>query len=261
MLCILEREREMEDMVSLWSHQESIDELKQKLLYTTLELESVRMEANEEMRKSREYVKQLMQLLNMAYQERDEARDQHHKLLNQAMSCEFFTPLTQTKPAKANSSITESNSFGSSPVDSLFDPISSPEQLSNGNVESPSHLAAFVNQPFVSDPSGLVIEKAMKGKSLPQKGKFLQAVLEAGPLLQTLLVAGPLPRWRNPPPLQPLQIPPVSISDENLGFVPSSSSFIGVSCGSSRMLTTTSVLDIDSGASGYFPSGKRQKFQ
>ncbi|GFS37394.1 enabled-like protein [Actinidia rufa] len=215
------------------------------------------------MRKSREYVKQLMQFLKIAYQERDEARDQLHKLLNKAMPCEFFTPLPQMKPAKANSTVTESNSFGSSPMDSLFDSVSSPEQLSNVNVESPGNLAAFVNRPFVGDQSGLVIEKEMNGKSLPQKGKFLQAVLEAGPLLQTLLMRGPLPRWRNTPLFQPLQIPPVSIDPENLGFVPRalSSSLVEVSCGSSQMLSTTSVLDFGSGASGYFPDGMRQKFQ
>jgi hypothetical protein len=50
-------------------------------------------------------------------------------------------------------------------------------------------------------------------KTLPEKGKLLQAVMQAGPLLQTLLVAGPLPQWRHPPPaLDTLDIPRVSMS-------------------------------------------------
>ncbi|KAK6144580.1 hypothetical protein DH2020_021400 [Rehmannia glutinosa] len=134
-----------------------MEQLGQKLLYTTLELEKLKAEANEEMQKNKEYIKQLIHLLKFAIQERDEARNQLNKLLNKPKT-EYFPAIPQfqtdtnfLKPGKANSSITESNR------------------------------------------------------------KFLQAVLETGPLLQTLLVAGPLPRWRNPPQMQPFQIPPVSI--------------------------------------------------
>lgn len=50
-------------------------------------------------------------------------------------------------------------------------------------------------------------------KSLPQNGKFLQAVMEAGPLLHTLLLAGPLPQWQHPPPpLNSTDIPTIAIS-------------------------------------------------
>ncbi|KAA8543944.1 hypothetical protein F0562_021879 [Nyssa sinensis] len=307
----------MEEMASLWSYQESMDEMKQKLLYTTLELESVKQEAREEMGKNKEYVKHLFQLLKTACQERDEARNQLQKLLNKVISSpvtsEFFTALPQiqpesplVKPTKANSSITESNSLsyhshGSSPADSFFDATSSPE-LSNINMGDSSNLA-FVNQPFVHDYNGtivkpkidqasVVIDNLVKGKTLPQKGKLLQSVLEAGPLLQTLLVAGPLPRWRNPPPLQPFQIPPVSIKGCDAEFVtrkpaanPShvvpkslnSPSYVEMSCGSSQMLSS-SMLNFGSGSSvsclgnarlistgantnSFIPSGKRQRFQ
>ncbi|CAL5426634.1 unnamed protein product [Camellia sinensis] len=318
----------MEDMSSLWSYQENLDELKQKLLCTILELESVKSEANEEMRKNKECMKQMLQLLKMACQERDEARDNLQKLLNKVIpstaSTEFFTPPPQfqpdsplIKPTKANSSITESNSLsdaynyqshGSSPVESFFDAVSSPE-LSTINMSDSSNMA-FVNQPFVQDYTGivssnpvssgtpkidqgsLVIDSIVKGKALPQKGKLLQAVLEAGTLLQTLLVAGPLPRWRNPPPLQTFHIPPVSIGGYDAEIVtqkpaanpsrapkpPNSTSYIEMSCGSSEMLSTTSMLNFASGASGsclgsgrlipeganannyYLPAGKRQRF-
>ncbi|XP_024525439.1 uncharacterized protein LOC112344605 [Selaginella moellendorffii] len=37
-------------------------------------------------------------------------------------------------------------------------------------------------------------------RNLPERGKLLQAVMNAGPLLHTLLLAGPLPQWHHPPP-------------------------------------------------------------
>ncbi|KAK2970450.1 hypothetical protein RJ640_015546, partial [Escallonia rubra] len=298
----------MEEMASLWNYQESMDELKQKLLYTTIELESVRMEAREEIRKHEDYMKQLVQFLKIVSQERDEARGQLQKLLNKIMPCttppELFTPVTQipppqspiVKPAKANSSVTESNSLSetynyhelhshsSSPVDSIFDAVSSPE-LSNINIADSSNVA-FVNQPFVQDYNGnvgtlstsvvpktdqasLIIDTLLKGKSLPQKGKLLQAVLEAGPLLQTLLVAGPLPRWRNPPPVQAFHIPPVSVKGdaENVNQNPVANFahvakpvnhqlYAQLSCGSSQMLLT-SMLNFGNGPLGSSVGGGR----
>ncbi|KAK6144564.1 hypothetical protein DH2020_021384 [Rehmannia glutinosa] len=184
----------------------------------------LKAEANEEMQKNKEYIKQLIHLLKFAIQERDEARNQLNKLLNKPKT-EYFPAIPQfqtdtnfLKPGKANSSITESNSLSethnygqshnSSPVESLFDAVSSPE-FSNIN------FVVNQQQPLIVAPKidreSLIIDSLVKGRVLPQKGKFLQAVLETGPLLQTLLVAGPLPRWRNPPQMQPFQIPPVSI--------------------------------------------------
>lgn len=239
----------MEDLGSLWTYQENIEELKYKLLCTTVELDSVKMEAKEQMRKSEEYVKSLFDLLKTAQKERDEARDQLQRHLNKIMlsnpTDQFpnnILPLSSPEsplllPAaanKANSSITESSSLSenynhhshnSSPVESLFDAVSSPE-FSNINVADSGHMG-FANQPFVQDYNAAkidhVIDNLAKGKTLPRQGKLLQAVMEAGPLLQTLLVAGPLPRWRNPPPLQPFKIPPVAIKGtetaENSCFV------------------------------------------
>jgi hypothetical protein len=234
------------------------------------------------MRKNDENVKKLIQLLQVASRERDEARDQLQKALNNnkfivSPSNNFtgFTDLppqnlTNTqlgKPAKANSrSITESNS--SSPVDSLFDSVSSPE-LSTVNTY------VNQNQPFIQDynnnnnnnnvvrvPEPDFIESLAKGKNMPQKGKFLQSVLEAGPLLQTLLVAGPLPRWRNPPPLQPLYIPPVAIKgfeNENIENEKKDvQSCVGMSCGSTQMVAMN-VLNFGDGRSGSYLDAKRQR--
>ncbi|KAJ6895109.1 hypothetical protein NC651_021562 [Populus alba x Populus x berolinensis] len=75
----------MEELGSVWDYQESFDELKQKLVYTTIELGSLKVEANEEMRKHKEDVDHLINLLKIAYQERDEAKGQLQKLVNKLM--------------------------------------------------------------------------------------------------------------------------------------------------------------------------------
>lgn len=234
---------------------QNVEDMRQKLLQTTLELESLRMEANEESIKNKEKVKSLLLLLQAAYEERDEARDQLQKLMNKFMPTaatelpallhHFHSGSPLNIPTKANSSITESNSlyetynyhsYGSSPADSFFDGVSSPD-FSTANMADSSKIS-FVNQPFVTeynaplpqpplatgvdiprteknDPFSAVIDNLVKGKILPQKGNLLQAVTEAGPLLQTLLVAGPLPQWRNPPPLQAFKIPPLQVNGCN----------------------------------------------
>ena len=166
-----------------------------------MELESVKMEAREQIKKSEVSIKNLLNLVKIAYKERDEAREQLQKILlnnkkklmvSNKNQPEIPTILPQNEPesplflpTKANSSITESNSLSetynhqshsSSPVDSLLDVVSS------------------------------LVDNLLKGKLLPQKGKLLQSVMDAGQLLQTLRMVGPLP-WPNPPPLQTFKIP------------------------------------------------------
>ncbi|XP_039012707.1 uncharacterized protein LOC120142011 [Hibiscus syriacus] len=216
----------MEELCSLWNYQENFDELKLKLQYSAIELESVKMEADEQIRKYKEELKLMLNLLNVAYQERDEAREQLQKLLNKLIPYE--TPFMIA--AKTNSSITESNSLsdtynkhhshGSSPVDSLFDAVTSPDFPTIKMTDSCG--MGLLNQPFatglfpsklmtkVVDVEATVIDNLAKERTLPEKGKLLQAVMEVGPLLSTLLVAGPLPQWRNPPSYT-FKIPQVSI--------------------------------------------------
>ncbi|XP_010510590.1 PREDICTED: uncharacterized protein LOC104786828 [Camelina sativa] len=241
----------MEELGSIWFYQESMDELRQKLQYSSFELEAVKAKANEETKLHQEEVKNLLHLLKRTRQERDEAKDQLQKLL----------------VIKTNSSITESNSHGSSPVDSFFEPVSSPE-FSNFNmvVPEPVNQIKFKNrqqhqhqqqQQTVNrilkkvDPVEALMDEIVKGKSLPEKGKLLQTVMESGPLLQTLLVAGPLPRWRNPPPLQQsFRVPPISNS---YGCLPMTTT------------TTTSMLNfrgcsVPGIATGIEVANKRQRF-
>ncbi|KAI6685684.1 hypothetical protein NL676_031597 [Syzygium grande] len=318
----------MDELGSLWTCQEDMEELKEKILCTSLELEAVRTEASEEMKKYKENVKHLLKLLRTAYQERDEARDQLQKMINKLTSQsinDISSLFSQQKhpdgflvPVKANSGVTESSSLsdtynnhhshGSSPVSSFLDAVSSPDLSSINAVDSGN--MGFINQPYVQeysgamtsgsislvnakfDPASVIIDDLVKGRALPQKGRLLQAVMEAGPLLQTLLVAGPLPRWRNPPPLQPFKIPPVTMKSYDLanaclkpGASPSNylvktvnqSPHPDVSRLSSHMCSA-SVLKFAGGAGLYhqghgwllpsvgsvgnqIPAGKRQRFQ
>ncbi|XP_076881790.1 uncharacterized protein LOC143530036 [Bidens hawaiensis] len=199
----------MEELSTFWSHQENNDELKLKIHYTALELEAVRAKANEEMNKNTESVKQLLQLLKLVCHERDEARDQIQKLQNKFLIDQVHQhhQYLLIKPSNANSSIAESYNLsdaynnGSSPVNSLFDPVTSPEfinmntnyqMLPNGAFHE-MHSTPIMNR----DHATLMMENMIIGKALPQKGNLLKTVMEAGPLLQALLATNPLPGWGN----------------------------------------------------------------
>nr|CAD1828738.1 unnamed protein product [Ananas comosus var. bracteatus] len=171
----------------LWSYQENAEDLKHRLLCTTLELESLRTTAKEELRKSEESINKLLQLV------------------------------------KSLSGTPNPQSYASSPVDSFFETVTSSDDIANpllltdnSNTNSQFAISCHNNNSSCSsnskyDHASAIIDRLAAKKPLPQKGKLLQSVMEAGPLLQTLMVAGPLPSWRNPPPLQPLQVPPLAI--------------------------------------------------
>ncbi|CAN6476441.1 unnamed protein product [Victoria cruziana] len=201
-----------------WSYflGKSMEELKQSLLYTTLELECTRIAAKEEIERQEQHAKQLLQLLEQAYRERDEANEKCKKLFLLQTNTTAMAP-TGSPPEEINtvlkrvdSTTSECDSISrvsSSPVDSFLDfdhsddhnRISPPPQP----VQATTVATATVHCPMWP-------EAEMK---LPEKGKFLQAVMNAGPLLQTLLLAGPLPQWRHPPPpLESFQIPPVAVA-------------------------------------------------
>ncbi|CAJ2632730.1 unnamed protein product [Trifolium pratense] len=78
------------------SKNESIEEIKNKLLCTRLELISAKMEANAEIKKYEETVKNLYKTLTIVCKERDEARDQLQHLIRN------FQPST---PDKTHSTI------------------------------------------------------------------------------------------------------------------------------------------------------------
>ncbi|KAH7678005.1 K Homology domain type 1 domain-containing protein [Dioscorea alata] len=265
---------------SLWGYHESVEELKHKLWCTTMELETVRNNAKEEMRKSEENINNLILLLKMTSQERDEARDQLQILLNKMAQASpvnacFQAETQQMVQIRGNSSVTDSDTLSETPkhhhqqqqqhqpqsADSFFDAVSSSPDVS-GNVGGSQQVLVECKQ----DQASAIIDGLVSAKNLPENGKFLQAVMEAGPLLQTLLVAGPLPRWRNPPPLQPFQIPPVSVKCCNGPQVPNSTPAFNhpnysLHCSSASMLSFKRSSLPSCGISYQNLSAKRQKSQ
>ncbi|THU67961.1 hypothetical protein C4D60_Mb05t30230 [Musa balbisiana] len=159
---------------------ESTEGLEHKLLCATLELESLRANVKEEIRRREEDINQLIQRIQVVTHERDAARDQLQLLLDK---------------------ITRANTGELSPMLSSSLQPDSPQMRQTGATSNITE----------SDRASVTINSLATNKPLPQKGKLLQAVLEAGPTLQTLLLAGSLPRWRNPPPPQPFQGPPPGV--------------------------------------------------
>ncbi|XP_058199957.1 uncharacterized protein LOC131314966 isoform X2 [Rhododendron vialii] len=187
----------------------SMDELRQSLLFTTLELETTRLKAEEEIKIRDAQFTHLKNLLSEAIRERDEAQDKCHRLLFEKLFLQQQQQQQQQPaPLSGVSSIEDldeprrgldsNNGFSSSDCEESI--VSSPPQLPPPPPQPPSVEEPPI-LPLVSD------------KPLPEKGKLLQAVMKAGPLLQTLLLAGPLPQWRHPPPpIDSYQIPPPPVA-------------------------------------------------
>ncbi|KAG0516604.1 hypothetical protein BDA96_09G017600 [Sorghum bicolor] len=202
---------------SLWSSfpddlqqppQESVAELKQTLLATTLELEAAR----EELKRKEQSIAKLADLVREVAKERDDARDQLQSL--RLLAAQAAAAAAAAAPAPApplvTSSVTDSDcSLVSSPVDPFFDPVTSADRrckLSPATPPAPATAAAAAASKQQCQPGGgvgsaadAVLDMLASKRPLPHKGRLLAAVMEAGPLLQNLLVAGQLPRWRNPP--------------------------------------------------------------
>ncbi|GMI90367.1 hypothetical protein like AT5G22930 [Hibiscus trionum] len=203
---------------SYFYQQQGMEELKQTLMFTTVELETTLMSAKEEITRRELELVHLKDALIRTLKQRDEAQAQCQKLVMekfllhrqlQQQHQETVSPFwvsgeDESKPAvdhSANNLISSSGSEAamvSSPgSDSILAPVTVPTQVSSSLPEHALKLAA--NRP------------------LPAKGKLLQAVKEAGPLLQNLLLAGPLPQWQHPPPqLTSVDIPPVAVSSNKL---------------------------------------------
>ncbi|KAE9620510.1 hypothetical protein Lal_00018971 [Lupinus albus] len=230
---------------------QSEEELTDKLVNVTLELETMKNVKDE-----------LFDSLMLAYRERDEAIAELQKLMNKPIPSitnylqNIFGAVQHENHAmflvaKANSSITESNtlSHGSPTVDSFFDTVSSPEFSNINNNLSYSYLSQnlvedFNNSSVSHDAANAIIDSLSKVRSLPQKGKLVQAVIDAGPLLQNVLLAGPIPTWTNPPPLQHIKVPPLTIKEYDISSItptylkpklPSNATLSTTSCSSSML--------------------------
>ncbi|KAM7522415.1 hypothetical protein LguiA_012317 [Lonicera macranthoides] len=170
---------------------QNMEELTQSLL---LELESTRLRAQEEIKFRDNQFAQLKDLLNRAIRERDEAKQNCQKLIFEKL---LLQNQLQNTPLSALSSIEDE------PIRNL----DSQNGFSSSDCEE-SIVSSPVLDPIPPPPPVLVPEK-----ELPERGKFLEAVVKAGPLLGSLLLAGPLPQWRHPPPpLDSRQIPPPPVA-------------------------------------------------
>ncbi|RWV84869.1 hypothetical protein GW17_00053384 [Ensete ventricosum] len=224
--------------------EQSMEDLKHKLLCATSELEALRANAKEEIRKRAENIDQLIRLLQVIAHERDAARDQLQLLLSNISrpNTGEYSP-TQTR---GSCSVTESDSLSATPNHHSY----GGDGASPGSPELRSINMGIPRQQQKYDRASAIIDGLAMKRPLPRKGKLLQAVLEAGPLLQTLLLAGPLPKWRNPPPLQPFQVPPVaavglhnaSLLDEKIVPDPTNSAVLNIPGGTGLLCTTKRTM-------------------
>ncbi|XP_076918203.1 uncharacterized protein LOC143578528 [Bidens hawaiensis] len=148
-----------------------------------MELESARFKAQQQLKQKDQELNQIKHLLNTAIIQKNQA---------QTLLTKFHRQTTAPPPYSVASSVEDDHvttaGFSSSDCDESI--VSSPPPL----------------------PSLTEDEIRVPVKALPEKGKFLDAVVKAGPLLQNLLLAGPLPHWRHPPPaLETYQIPAPSV--------------------------------------------------
>ncbi|WVZ08413.1 hypothetical protein V8G54_021759 [Vigna mungo] len=235
----------------------SIEEVKHRLLCTKLELVAAKMEANAKIKKYEETVKHLYKLLKKVCQERDEARDQLQLLIRNVQAptpvetTSIIIPQVdqsclqnKTKPSMNSTKV----SYSSSKIlsDHSCDlSLSNEKHFSTSLMSQTSNLTLSSNiETDMVESDSLAIDKLVCGKPLPQKGRLLQSVTEAGPLLHTLLV-DPVPHWKNPPTLSSLALPlatqEINFStykdhDNPNGFIPTSLSlaFPGSSHGPSQ---------------------------
>ncbi|PKA46354.1 hypothetical protein AXF42_Ash021678 [Apostasia shenzhenica] len=124
------------------------------------------------------------------------------------------------RQARGSSSITESEkifdiNIFSSPVDSILEAATASELPFLNMDDSCNDLGLRQSNMKISvppacfhfDPIEERFNRLAKQKPLPEKGRLVEAVIDAGPLLHTLSVGGNLPKWRNPPSLKPSFIP------------------------------------------------------
>ncbi|KAG8380557.1 hypothetical protein BUALT_Bualt06G0028000 [Buddleja alternifolia] len=189
--------------------EEGVEELKHSFLYSNLELEAAILSVHDEISRKDDEILQLKDFLAKIIKERDEFKAKCQTL---EMEKHLLFQQVQIQAAQSPkgtldcpiSSVTTSNE------DENIDltPSDCDDHNNIISATSATHVPPPPSPPVVD-----VIDKISCKRPLPEKGKFLQAVMDAGPLLQTLLLAGPLPQWQHPPPqLNSVDIPPVTIS-------------------------------------------------
>ena len=204
-----------------------MEELRHSLLYTTFELETTLLAAKEEITKREYELIHVKDLLSRTIKERDEAesrcknlmlekfmlqeqlqqKQQQQQLQLQQQRQQQQQQLQQQQQQQQTASNNEDDSKG---TDSSKHFASSD---SDENIISSPGTDPILQPPLPQPLPSQATLKLVPKRPLPEKGKLLQAVIEAGPLLKNLLLAGPLPQWQHPPPqLNSIEIPPVAIS-------------------------------------------------
>jgi hypothetical protein len=187
--------------------------VKQRLAAATAELQAAR----EEERHKEQHMKAWAELIRRTAQERDLLREQHQLLLARELEAVMSSssdsgrsPLASSSPAAlfVPSMVPQAATINEHPSAAAPAQLATkmPVVLGNSHSAQPTsvgHAAAILENRSVAAAAARLELLAAK-RQLPQKGRLVQAVMEAGPLLQNLLVAGPLPRWRNPPQAQAL---------------------------------------------------------
>ncbi|CAA7042216.1 unnamed protein product [Microthlaspi erraticum] len=165
-------------------HQEILQELSILLAATVRE----RDEASERVRYLLAEVAQLQKLINNIL------------LLDGQQVSHYYYPMEETNRHHISGE-SQSPFFVASPLEVVVsDPagISSPAISDAGSHSYSSNQMGFDGQNG-KDFETIVLETIGHGGVLPENGKFLQAVNEAGQVLESLIRTGRVPKWRNPP--------------------------------------------------------------
>ncbi|CAK9229804.1 unnamed protein product, partial [Sphagnum troendelagicum] len=164
-----------------------LEEMRHLLMRATLELDSARAVAEAEAEAHEVQVRHLQELLAATQRERDEAREQLLGLQGHLSR--------SSSMSGRHGSVARTDSVPNS-------------GLSSGMFQSVAGIPTHV----LPEPPGADLHAMLS--TLPEKGKLMQAVMDAGPLLQTLMMASSpsLPQWRHPPPaLETLDLPCLSV--------------------------------------------------
>ncbi|RWW70185.1 hypothetical protein BHE74_00022142 [Ensete ventricosum] len=161
--------------------QQSIEELKHKLICAAAEREELRISTRNELQKANETIRRLMDLLEVRTHERDEARRKLQLLLNQTI--QPTTVELPILPLHLPLDVPQrGQSRGSSPADAVDSP-----QLSSMNMGDSCDDMGISRELMFSAFKAMSSARLAMKRPLPERGRFQQAVLGAGPLLLNLI--------------------------------------------------------------------------
>ncbi|KAI3730976.1 hypothetical protein L1987_62158 [Smallanthus sonchifolius] len=152
------------------------DQLKLAQFHSILELETRIACAHKEIARKRYEVLHFKRLLTKTINERDDFLFKYH-LLSKNLSLQHENEKFEGNASFVRATDTSYIEYG--PINKL---VSSSTQKANQiSLHSESQASH-------SQPAPHVIDNVVLTKRLPEKGRFLQAMIDAGPLLQTLLL-------------------------------------------------------------------------